>query len=492
MNHELAYFLKVNIAIVLFYAFYRLFFYKDTFFQWRRTALLCFLGISFLYPLLNLQDWIKEQEPMLVMADFYSTVILPELTIEPGVESAGTNWKFLFTVALKYVYIGVVIALLARLLFQLLCIFRLAFSTSTQMLQQTKVHLLNNVQGPFSFFKWIFIHPGSHTKEEVNEILTHEQTHARQWHSIDVLISEFMCIFCWFNPFIWLLKREVRNNLEFLADHKVLETGHDCKTYQYHLLGLAYGKKTDTLYNSFNVLPLKIRIRMMNKKRTKRIERTKYLIFLPLAALLLIISNIEAIARSTEKVIDQIIQPKDTQPEITDIPVEVQEERVTTQTPVAAVVQERTAPETQPMSTPTPAPESVTIHMAEPEVPQEIADTENEEVVFEVVERMPEYPGGVSALMKYFQKNIKYPLTAQENGTQGRVIVQFVVDSIGNITHPTIVRNVSPELDIEVMRVVTSMPRWIPGRQRGKAVSVRYTVPVMFRLETEPEIASHP
>ena len=122
----------------------------------------------------------------------------------------------------------------------------------------------------FSFFHWIFIHPESHTESEISEIITHEETHARQYHSADVLVSEIMCTFCWFNPFVWLMKREVRGNLEYMADHRVLETGHDSKSYQYHLLGLAHHKAAANLSNSFNVLPLKNRIKMMNKRRTKK------------------------------------------------------------------------------------------------------------------------------------------------------------------------------------------------------------------------------
>lgn len=96
------------------------------------------------------------------------------------------------------------------------------------------------------------------------------------------------------------MKREVRGNLEYMADHRVLETGHDSKSYQYHLLGLAHHKAAANLSNSFNVLPLKNRIKMMNKRRTKEIGRTKYLMFLPLAGILMIVSNIEMVARTTE------------------------------------------------------------------------------------------------------------------------------------------------------------------------------------------------
>ena len=98
------------------------------------------------------------------------------------------------------------------------------------------------------------------------------------------------------------MKREIRTNLEYMADEKVLETGHDSRTYQYHLLGLSHHKAAATIYNSFNVLPLKKRIIMMNKRRTRAIGRTKYLMFLPLAALLMIVSNIEAVARATQKI----------------------------------------------------------------------------------------------------------------------------------------------------------------------------------------------
>ena len=150
-----------------------------------------------------------------------------------------------------------VIVLAIRFFIQLAGIIRLAFRCQKAKIGNTNVHLLRQASGPFSFFHWIFIHPTSHTEDELSEILTHEQTHANQWHSIDVLVSEIVCIFCWFNPFAWLMKREIRTNLEYLADNRVLETGHDSKAYQYHLLGLSHHKAAATIYNSFNVLPLK-------------------------------------------------------------------------------------------------------------------------------------------------------------------------------------------------------------------------------------------
>ena len=532
----LAYFLKVNVAIVLFYAFYRLFFYKDTFFGWRRTALLCFFAVSAAVPLLNIQTWITEQEPMVAMADLYASVVLPELTV--GTEVAPTDWKSILSEYANIAYWGIAALLMIRLIMQLAGIIRLTCRCRKIQIGNTSIHLLPKADGPFSFFHWIFIHPSSHTDEEFNEILTHEQTHARQWHSIDVIISELVCIFCWCNPFAWLMKREIRTNLEYMADARVLENGYDSKTYQYHLLGLSHQKAAATIYNSFNVLPLKKRIKMMNKKRTKEIGRTKYLMFLPLAALLMIVSNIETVARTTKKIAVEVIEAVDPQteqpaPEVQDPQVAPQPEQDTKTVTYKGKVVDKDGKPIQGvkiLSVPNSTPTEVTtqadgsfefkaspkakllflyqdgnkkkgISFTDERLPKEnktnwtiVYNEKWNEVmqsdpgtpdnpIFEVVEHMPEFTGGgMPALMEYLSKNIKYPEAAMKKGIQGRGIVQFVVEKDGSITNVKILRSVDPELDKEAVRVVSAMPKWKPGTQRGEAVRVRFTVPVMFRL----------
>ena len=166
--------------------------------------------------------------------------------------------------------------------------------------RRTVIHV--NIEGTFSFFKMIFIHPESHSEKEIDEILTHECTHVFQWHSVDVMICELITVICWVNLCV-AFETQVRHNLEYLADNTVIQSGYDCKSYQYHLLGLAHHyQAAATLYNSFNVLHLKNRISMMNKKRSHGIGRTKYLIFIPLAAFLMLLSNIEAVARITGEI----------------------------------------------------------------------------------------------------------------------------------------------------------------------------------------------
>ena len=540
----LAYFLKINVAIALFYAFYRLFFYKDTFFTWRRAALLCFFAISAVYPLLNIQTWITEQEPMVAMADLYADIVLPEFTITP--EQATSDWKSLLLQTVGFAYWGMVIVLAIRFFIQLAGIIRLAFRCRKAKIGNTNVHQLRQASGPFSFFHWIFIHPTSHTEDELSEILTHEQTHANQWHSIDVLVSEIVCIFCWFNPFAWLMKREIRTNLEYLADNRVLETGHDSKAYQYHLLGLSHHKAAATIYNSFNVLPLKKRIKMMNKKRTREIGRTKYLMFLPLAALLMIISNIEAVARTTKEMAKDVIEAVEenlasnsTTPEM-----EVATEAIPVETPISQQDKDKLVtykgkvvdkdgkpvegaellidgshklPQDQSFVTDKNGnfsfmafenahigviwnkndkymlkgirydqKERTNLKIVMDDQWQNPPSNDPNNPVFEVVEIMPEFPdGGMSGLMQFLSKNIQYPINAQKNHTQGRVTVQFVVNKDGSISEPKIIRGVDPDLDGEAIRVISLMPKWKPGMQKGQPVRVKYTVPVMFRLSDD-------
>ena len=531
----MVYFLKINVAIALFYAFYRLFFYKDTFFAWRRTALLCFFAVSAAVPLLNIQTWVTQQEPMVAIADLYASVVLPEFTLNAQTE---TDWKQLVAGGISIVYWAGVILLAARFLMQLAGIVRLARHCPTQKIDDTTVHLLPHAEGPFSFFHWIFVYPDAHTDEELNEILTHERTHARQWHSIDVLTGELACIVCWFNPFAWLMKREIRTNLEYMADEKVLETGHDSRTYQYHLLGLSHHKAAATIYNSFNVLPLKKRITMMNKRRTREIGRTKYLMFLPLAALLMIVSNIEAVARATQKIANEMLESTEAttvqpQPENTSTqPQQGKPEKVTYKGKIvdeagnalgnvqiitdrkfqsttvstvntkgefrvetsssAGVVFKYTTSDGKELGCGYSATElskmdpNNMVIVLKPIIYSPRSTDDNGNTIYEVVEQMPEFPdGGQSGLMDYLKKNIQYPEAAKKAGVQGRVILQFVVDKDGSIDNVSVLRGVNPDLDKEAIRVVSNMPNWKPGMQKGKPVRVKYTVPIAFSLPSE-------
>ena len=526
MTPEFACVLKVNVAFVLFYAFYRLLFYKDTFFKLRRASLLAFFGLALLYPLLNIQEWVKEQEPMTEVIQIYSAM-LPEMTVTPEVV-VKTDWKGILLSASSYMYWGVMALLFVRFFIQLSSILLLAYRSRRTVIHGVPVYRLDKPAGPFSFFKMIFIHPESHSEKEIDEILTHECTHVFQWHSVDVMICELITVICWVNPFAWLLKREVRHNLEYLADNTVIQSGYDCKSYQYHLLGLAHHyQAAATLYNSFNVLHLKNRISMMNKKRSHGIGRTKYLIFIPLAAFLMLLSNIEAVARITGEIAAEAVAGVKEATEISvlsedDVKVSgqviddfngpviganviVKGTNVGTITDTEGYfVLETTKNAVLRFSFPGMKAKEVAVkdvqgklkvqlysdgsaqgsQSAPPPPPMSPQiSTDPSDLVFTVVEVMPEFPGGQGALLQFLAKSIKYPVIAQQNGIQGRVTCSFVVGKDGVIRNIEVIRGVDPSLDLEAARVISMMPKWKPGMQKGKEVSVKYTVPVTFRLQ---------
>lgn len=317
MTPECIYLLKVNMGIALFYAFYKLFCCRDTFFQWRRTALLSFWVLSFLYPLMNMQHWVQEQPTMHELASYYATLLSPEIPSTPiaiAPQSADTLPLPSALQLLGLLYLGGVCLLTLRFFVQLLSIFRLVLCCRTVTVDGVSVRSLPFPANPFSFGPWIFIYLPELEETERKEILTHEQTHVHQWHSADVLLSEIATIGCWMNPFAWLLKQEIRLNLEYLADRKVTETTTDTRHYQYHLLGLANQKRQTGLYNNFNFSHLKNRIMMMNRQRTRTTRRIKYALFAPLAAALLLVSNIETVARTAHQLIHPVAAEEVTTP----------------------------------------------------------------------------------------------------------------------------------------------------------------------------------
>lgn len=501
MTPEFAYLLKINVAFVLFYAFYRLFFYKDTFFKLRRAILLAFFGLALFYPLLNIQDWVRQQEPIADVIYMYSAM-LPEATAKADA-AASVDWYGWLLGSLGFIYWGIVAFLCGRFLVQLSSILWLAHTSERVVIHETPVYALRKAAGPFSFFRMVFLHPESHSDKETDEILTHECTHVSQWHSIDVILSEMMCMACWFNPFVWLLKREVRHNLEYLADNTVIQSGYDSKSYQYHLLGLAHHQSVTTLYNSFNVLHLKNRIMMMNKKRSPGIVRTKYLIFIPLVGILMLLSNIEAVARLTVRLANEatvsnamvtatgILVDETGQPLIgASVVVKGGKERTITdrkgafslEVPANAIL--RCSYQGRESQEVLAADMTNNTHLSLSSKSREM-----NEQVFTVVEKMPSFPGGDAELLKYIATNIKYPKESQDNGEQGRVICSFIVGRDGSVNNPEVLRGVTPLLNEEAVRVINTMPRWNPGMQRGKAVAVKYTVPITFRLKSPVEEA---
>lgn len=423
------YLLQVNVGLILFYALYKLVCTRDTFFRSRRFILIVSLVLPFILPFIDVREWLESRDRMIMLTHFDYSAVLPEIVV--GSEAVETgNRVFVQSEWIGYLYLAGVVVLLVRLAVQAFSLYRLIVRMPEKEINGVRIKCLNDPSGPFSFFGWIFMNPAAVKEDEISEILTHEMAHVKQHHSVDVLLAEMVSICCWMNPFAWLLKREVRLNLEFLADRKVMEAGFATKSYQYHLLGLAYNHKYG-LSNNFNFSHLKQRIIMMNKKKSNATGHIKYALFVLPAFALLVAGNISCSqdASQTEDAKEEVVAP------------------------------------------------------VSPEAKEAPADSTAKEEVFMVAEQMPEFPGGMKELLKFLQDNLKYPENAMKNNVQGRVIVQFVVEKDGTLTEFKVARSVDPDLDAEALRVLQTMPKWKPGMQRGKIVRVKFTVPVSFKLQ---------
>ena len=477
------YLLKLNLALIVLFGFYKLMFSGDTFFALRRATLIGMCLVAMLVPGLNCSYWINKSVGMVSMANEYAAIVLPAVTVTPG-GGGSIGWE---TTAMT-IYTMVACLFLLRFFWQLVSIVRLRNKCRTTDINGTKVYLLESDEGPFSFFNWIFINPTKHNRQETNEIMTHELAHCRQLHSVDILFTELFAIVFWANPFVWLLKREVRLNLEYLADNNVLAGGTDSKKYQYHLLGLAYRKNVATISNNFNVLPLKKRIKMMNKKRTKRIAKVKYALYIPLAAALLVVSNIETVARDIANVAKAMPMAKESvkQEKMVDLSFS---NKATVAVESRKNVQSTEAIERKDNKMEVQA-DNRNSEMSAQKVEEttEVANEESAEKgpkkspkkVYDYIENMPTFNGNLN---QWLLQNMKYPVEAMNKKEQGKVIVQFIVSENGEVSEPKIIRSVSLALDKEACRVVLAMPKWTPGKLKGKPVAVRYMLPISFRLQ---------
>lgn len=431
MDTIFIYLLKVNIAIVLFYVLYVLFLRNDTFIRLRRYYFLTAIVFSLSYPLfsvtslaniIDLEQEAEETQTTVLMGELY----MGEMIVADVEETtqAPTDWALVA----KNILLGGTLILGLRFLWQLFSILRIKSRSEKKSLFGYLIYHLRDEITPFSFFKWIFIHTDTHNEEELKQILLHEQTHSNQWHSIDIVLVEMLRILFWYNPIVWLMKRDVAINLEYLADNAVIEKGIDTREYQYHLLQLTYHETPAQIVNNFKVPQLKQRIMMMNSKKSPMRKLAKYLSVFPLALLLITANSVYAQANEIQESKKEIVPP------------------------------------------PPPPPQK----------PQKKGDSTDE--VFVVVEDQPSYKEGAKAMMNFVESEMKYPVISKENGIQGRVIVNFIVEKDGSITNTQIVRGVDPALDKEAIRIIEAMPKWKPGKQRGQNVRVRYTLPISFSL----------
>ena len=287
------YILQVNAGLVVFYLLYRMLFSRDTFLRIRRLFLFSIVILAFVYPLISLASWLEQGNALPGMVVGYAEMlaVVTPVAPQPAAEQSLFTWqRFLI-----WIWSGGSLVLTLRMAVQLAGICRFAYQGKKQSCHHVPVIALPKITAPFSFFGWIFVNPAHYEERELHEIIVYESAHVRQWHSLDMLLGEILCIFFWFNPVVWLLRKEIRQNLEFLADEQVVNSGYNRKNYQYHLLRLSHQSTAVPIVNNFNVSQLKKRIIMMNKKKTSRIGLLKYAFLLPVTGLLILAGNARAV-----------------------------------------------------------------------------------------------------------------------------------------------------------------------------------------------------
>ena len=534
MTTFLTYDLKVAVLVAVFYMFYRLLLSRETFHRVNRAVLLATAAASFLLPLcvitLHRTVLVETGREPLAMVGGLTAAVIEESSV-PLWQTAGVALFFAgMAVTLGYTLVSVLrVWLLIR------------HAEHYPQADGTVVCVTDRQVSPFSWMHYIVL---SHSDYEAQDasILAHERGHIRRHHSLDLLLVDTLTALQWFNPAMWMLRQDLRAIHEYEADAAVLSQGINMRQYQYLLIQKAVSHCGYSVANGISHSTLKNRIDMMLNKKSSSASLLKLLALVPIVGAALAL-NAETVTDYVyaEKTPQKVVKKgkKAAQVKVNDKTIEVKaekaeaaEQQVSKEAPKIIVgeangpeplivVDGKVATKEQVMALDQSEIDNVTVMKNEDALKEYAkafnADTSNGilfintkeyvkngkkelvsatvkakepkeeetgtgEKAFNVVEQMPQFPGGDVELMKFLSENIKYPEAASKAGTQGRVIAQFIVEADGSISNVKVLKNVSDEIDAEAVRVIKAMPKWKPGMQKGQPVRVKYTIPVTFRL----------
>ena len=389
------YIILANVYIAVFLGFYALFLRKETFFQINRIYLLVAPLLSFILPAIQ-TGWLQQTN----LAQQLKTVYLKPVTILAQPVSATQHWTPMEV--MSFLYISGTVILSAHLLARLFMVRRIINRADTS--------------APWSFFRRISLGGSSNPL-----ICEHENIHAAQWHTVDVLLMEVIVIFNWFNPAVYLLRKETKNVHEFIADEGALRRAGSKKEYAMLLFSQTFEIPVNNLVNTFfNQNLLKQRIIMIQKNKSQKKALLKYGFSVPLVALMLLLSSAGA-------------------------------------SPVTETL---------------------------PDVKRIQAEQElYEEPLFTVVEQPPTFPGGMDKFYEFLSHTIRYPAQMKEKNVQGKVFVSFIIEKDGILSNVKVLREPGYGSGKEAIRAMSLCPKWNPGVQNGRKVRVQYNVPISFTLE---------
>lgn len=445
----ISYLIEVTVCWAVFYGIYHLLLRAETFHRTNRWYLLTTLLLGLAIPSLDIDILAEEESPTYLLQPITVGVQqLEAIVITASQREQSIDFQLIAT----WIYwLGVALSL-AR--------FGYGLSQIGQLYRRSKVTPANGYRFvmttaphlPFSFFRNLFWSKSFETNdEERSSIVRHEEAHIFQRHSHDVVLLELVVAFTWCIPFVYFYKKAIKTTHEYLADAYVT-AGFDKKQYGRLLLRQSHPGMQVAISNSLFSSQLKKRIVMMTKTKSSQRATLKYLAALPAVALLLMAFSFR----------------------------------------------------NSPLPSPSEVFENQSVAIFEqPEAVREmntaVADTmppvKGGEEVFKNVEEMPRFPGcedmaaaernqcAQTKLMEFIFNNIKYPAEAKEKGIEGTVYVKFIVEKDGTIADAEIARNVEGGCGEEVLRLVYTMPKWVPGKKDGKAVRTEFALPVKFKLD---------
>ncbi len=446
----LNYLLQVNLYLVLFYGFYRLLLRSETFFNLNRGYLVASAALAFFIPLMQ-SDWVRSWFVTEQVSQTISTLYDPQIMYIRASASQAHTMTMGEIMAFCYI-IGIMLGI-AR------------FGGNLVFLGQM---MKRKTQGEgskraFSFFNVLFV---SKELKSRSTIMKHEFVHIRQLHSADVLLFELIAIFNWFNPVVYLYKSSIKHIHEFIADEVASKNEASKAEYAILLFQEQFGVQAIPLTNNFfNQSLLKLRIKMLHKSRSTQTALMKYGLIAPLFMLMIVVSSATLATK----------------------PIEQMEE-------IVAKVSEKNAP----IISDNPVVERVTENnLSDPNVdlskalvisPALVDEVRNYSkvdtgMVFMAVEEMAHFPGGMEAFGKYLEENLKYPQEAIKAKHNGKVYIQFIVNTDGSPSDFKVLSGTGFGCDEEALRVMQSIPKWVSGKQSGRNVRSYLIVPIKFQLE---------
>lgn len=273
MPHFFLLLFKINLVLILFSATYYLILRKLTFYSINRAFLVFGIIFSSAYPFIDLTSFFSGKPAVPAFIPQFSQNV-KEFVQQ---DSVSVFWQIL-----TIIFYAGVLGMAIRLMVQFISLRNMHKKSIAGAADNFKIRILSDRVSPFSFWQTIYINPGLHKPEDLQNIIEHEKVHVEEWHTLDIILAEICVVFYWFNPGVWLMKKAVRENIEFITDAKILKKGVDRRAYQYSLLTVGTLQPSVAIVNNFNLSDLKKRIKMMNAKRSSKVNLSRYLLALPI------------------------------------------------------------------------------------------------------------------------------------------------------------------------------------------------------------------